>query len=227
MTSASTIDLKSLFGLKPSSPDLQSYINSLASSIPISTTTPEVKSYSDAVYFNYYSLGLSLLFTPINDYKPKTGLKLDELKIEKLALDGLDLYNNPPPKTNTSANSSSKPAPKTTSSLTQTYSSYPVNPLVIELAPLEVKDKEKDKPRPSTFSITPETTGKQFVETLGEPDRKGGGAGPSSGSINIWCEWSKDGLMVEFGGDESRGPQAWERGKDAVWKIISIFPPKS
>jgi len=33
--------------------------------------------------------------------------------------------------------------------------------------------------------------------------------------------------MVEFGGDESRGPQAWEKGKDAVWKVISIFPSPS
>ena len=68
-------------------------------------------------------------------------------------------------------------------------------------------------------------TGKDFVKVLGEPDRKGGGAGPSSGSIGIWCEWSKDGLMVEFGGDEARGPQAWERGKDEVWKVITLFPP--
>ena len=31
------------------------------------------------------------------------------------------------------------------------------------------------------------TTAKDFVIALGEPTRKGGGTGPSSGSINIWC----------------------------------------
>jgi len=69
--------------------------------------------------------------------------------------------------------------------------------------------------------------GKEFIALLGEPNRKGGGAGPSSGSIGIWVEWTRDGLMVEFGGEESRGPQAWERGKDAPWKVISIFATKS
>ena len=67
----------------------------------------------------------------------------------------------------------------------------------------------------------------ELVSVLGEPDRKGGGAGPSTGSIGIWCEWSKDGLMIEFGGDDARGPGAWERGKDAVWKVITLFQPKN
>jgi len=68
------------------------------------------------------------------------------------------------------------------------------------------------------LDIVDSTTGKEMVEALGEPPRKGGGSGPSSGSIDIWCEWP--GLMVEF---SQRGPQAWERGKDAAWKIITIF----
>jgi len=33
--------------------------------------------------------------------------------------------------------------------------------------------------------------------------------------------------MVEFGGDEARGPQAWERGKDAIWKVITLFSQTS
>jgi len=77
--------------------------------------------------------------------------------------------------------------------------------------------------RPPNVEIKQQSTGKDFVRCLGEPDRKGGGAGPLSGSIGIWCEWSRDGVMVEFGGDEARGPQAWERGKDAVWKVITLF----
>ena len=90
----------------------------------------------------------------------------------------------------------------------------------------DIRDKDGTPiTRPSELSVLADTSGKDFVQALGEPDRKGGGAGPSSGSIGIWCEWSKDGVMVEFGGDEAKGPQAWERGKDAAWKIITIFSP--
>jgi len=46
------------------------------------------------------------------------------------------------------------------------------------------------------------------------------------GSINIWCEWTKLGLMVEFGGEKVLGPNAWEEGKDAPWKVVTIFEPE-
>ena len=203
----STSEIQILLGEHPSSEKITSHLQSILSLDPtISLHSPEVKPYTDAVYFNYFSLGLSLLFKPINGYKPKSGLKLEDLQSENLVLDGVDLYNNPKSKS-----SSSKSSP--------VYTTYPVNPFTLNLVTIP------NKTRPESLSVTPETTGKQFVEAFGEPDRKGGGAGPSTGSIGIWCEWSKDGIMVEFGGDESRGPQAWERGKDAVWKVISLFPP--
>lgn len=203
-------DIQKLFGVNTNSPDLAAHISALVekSSKP-EATTPEVKSYSDAVYFNYYALGISLLFKPVNGYVPKTGLALEELQPKALVLDGVDIYNIPPPKAANASRTTKSP-----------YISYPISPTTLSLAMIEGKD------RPQSFDVTPQTTGKDFVSTLGEPDRKGGGAGPSSGSIGIWCEWTKDGVMVEFGGEESRGPQAWERGKDAVWKIMSIFPPK-
>ena len=216
-----SVDLKSLLGLSPSSDLLAAHISTLcAKANKPDAAVPQVKSYSDAVYFNYFPLGLSLLFKPINGYKPKTGLTRDELNDANLVLDGIDIYNVPKPSTGTSTNakpssSTSKPA----------YVTYPLTPLVLPLSPSSTLPDAK--PRPPTLSITPSTTGKDFVQSMGEPDRKGGGAGPSSGSIGIWCEWSKDGVMVEFGGDESRGPQAWERGKDAVWKVISVFPPQT
>ena len=93
------------------------------------------------------------------------------------------------------------------------YATYPGYPLVF--APSSTR----------TIAITPHTSGKDFVLALGEPDRKGGGNGPMSGSIGIWCEWTKLGLMVELGGDDVRGPQAWEKGKDAKWKTITLFAP--
>ena len=200
-----TSDLRHLFGHPPNSEILTSYISSLA---PHAPPQPEVKSYPHAVYFNYFSLGLSLLFKPVNGYKPRIGLKRNELKDDSLDLDGIDIYNL----------IQSKPDAKTTEKKSP-YQSYPVETFSLPLVVIP------DKSRPATMEITRNTTGKQFVETMGEPDRKGGGAGPSTGSIGIWCEWSKDGVMVEFGGEESKGPKAWETGKDALWKVLTIFPP--
>jgi hypothetical protein len=94
------------------------------------------------------------------------------------------------------------------------FAKYPSLPLAITFSH-----------EPKSMSVSTESTGKDFVAALGEPDRKGGGAGPSSGSINIWCEWTKEGVMVELGGRDARGPQAWDKGKDAKWKVISFYPP--
>lgn len=214
--------LQRLLGLSPSSPELAAHLTALRTkSGDLSTSTsPEVKSYPDAIYFNYFSLGLSLLFKPVDGYKPTTGLKREELDDADLVLDEIDIYNVPKSSANTNTSTSAKPSNKSK----PTYATYPLTSLTL---PLASSPSSESTPRPTHFTITPETTGKDFVQSMGEPDRKGGGAGPSSGSIGIWCEWSKDGLMVEFGGDESRGPQAWERGKDAVWKALSIFPPKA
>jgi hypothetical protein len=149
---------------------------------------PEVKEYPDAVYYNYFQLGISILFQPAAGYKPGDDSQPDT---SKLSLQSIDVYNDSEVK----------------------YATYPSYPLVF--APSPVK----------TISITPQTSGKDFVQALGEPERKGGGNGPMSGSIGIWCEWSKLGLMVELGGDDVRGPQAWEKGKDAKWKTITLFSP--
>lgn len=211
------MQVKSLIGLHPASEELHRFIASLSSlATTESPSVPEVKSYPDAVYFNYHALGLSLLFSPLSDYKPKTGLAFSELSKDRLVLDSIDIYNTPKP---------SIPRTKGTSSRIAelAFSSFPLSPLVLTVGE-KAKDKEGNaQDRPPQLEITSETTGKDFVQCLGEPDRKGGGAGPSSGSIGIWCEWSKDGIMVEFGGDEAKGPQAWERGKDAVWKVVTLF----
>ncbi|KAI0932033.1 hypothetical protein AcW1_000725 [Taiwanofungus camphoratus] len=212
MEESSSSDIKQLLGSHPSSSELLAHISSLAALVSKpEATVSEVRSYPDAVYFNYSPLGLSLLFKPVNGYKPKVGLRREELKEADLIIDGIDVYNGFNPQ------AGNKPK--------STYSAYPVSPLVLVLS--TTAEAAGSEQRPATFDVKADTTGKQFVESFGEPDRKGGGAGPSSGSIGIWCEWSKDGVMVEFGGDESRGPQAWERGKDAVWKVITIFPPKT
>jgi hypothetical protein len=207
----SSQDIRSLLGVCPSSEQLNAYIAALAKVTTVSDrTVPEIKTYADSVYFNYFALGFSLLFVPKNGYKPKSGLKREDLIDRNLKLDGIDIYNVP----------IAKPTSSKVTSARHNFSTHPISPLVLSLPPSELKEC------PPQLVVLPETTGKDFVAGLGEPDRKGGGAGPSSGSISIWCEWSKDGIMVEFGGDEARGPQAWERGKDAVWSVITLFPPK-
>ncbi|EIN14084.1 hypothetical protein PUNSTDRAFT_48931 [Punctularia strigosozonata HHB-11173 SS5] len=205
MTDSET--LRSMLGRDPSTPELAAHIAALSLDAPDSAS-PDVKVYSDAVYFNYHKLGISFVYKPISGYEPRTGSSRDQLNEGKLLLDSIDLYN-----------ATELLAGKSKSTGVQAYATYRGLPLTLSLFAKTTDGKE----RPTSLEVKSTTTGKDFVECLGEPDRKGGGTGPSTGSIDIWCEWSKDGLMVEFGGDKARGPQAWERGKEALWKVVSIF----
>jgi hypothetical protein len=220
MSDSQPSTIRDILGCKPSSSVLREFVESLchSASCPPEAAVPEVKSYPDAVYFNFFRLGISLLFSPQAGYKPKTGLKQQDLDNERLLLDSVDLYNVPQV---ARPNAPSKPSRPDT-----LFSSYPVSSSPLSLILNLLHNPDPSKPRPEKLVVKAETTGKDFVSCFGEPGRKGGGSGPSSGSIGIWCEWPQDGVMVEFGGDESRGPQAWEKGKDAVWKVITIFPPK-
>ncbi|EIW86852.1 hypothetical protein CONPUDRAFT_95784 [Coniophora puteana RWD-64-598 SS2] len=211
---STSVSIQDILGHSPASPIVReclSYINQQSNaSDPPQIDSPEVKAYSDAVYFNYYALGLSLMFAPTKGYKPSTGTRREQLKDDCLELSSVDIYNTPK-----STETKSKTAEVA-------FSTFPASPIVLSLATSTPEDKD----RPQSMSVTHETIGQDFVVSLGEPARKGGGSGPSSGSIGIWCEWTKDGIMVEFGGQEARGPQAWERGKDAGWRVITIFAPK-
>jgi hypothetical protein len=225
MTSTSSspppCSIRELLGVKPSSQKLVGYTKWLAlcAGIDGADITPEIKSYPDAVYFNYYPIGLSIMFAPSIGYKPANISRVEDLKSDLLAVDSIDLYHTPSPLPPAATKAASPPATKAASS---PYSSFAGLPLELQLhSPTMVNEN-----RHTEIAITGKSTGKDIVATLGEPDRKGGGSGPTSGSINIWCEWSKEGLMIEFGGEQARGPQAWERGKDALWKIITIFAPK-
>lgn len=211
--------MKDLLGLQPSAATISQFINSLAEvAKTLKPSNPEIKSYSDAVYFNYYALGISLLFVPKNGYKPKTGPKKTDLQQENLVLDSIDIYNVPRSKADN--------VDKSKSSRSElAFTTFPISPVILPIT-AQTKDEDgKSIERPSQLDITVETSGKDFLGVLGEPDRKGGGAGPSSGSIDIWCEWSKYGVMVEFGGAQAKGPNAWDAGKDAVWKVITVFIP--
>ncbi|KAG2045002.1 hypothetical protein BDR03DRAFT_937696 [Suillus americanus] len=207
------LDIQTLLGANPSADSITVFLKDLVQHSNTSLTAPEVKSYSDAVYFNYYPLGISFLFIPQKGYKPTGGLKFEDLQVDSLVLDSINIYNAPKPKTPTKTTTSSRTAELA-------FSTYPELKWRLSLSP------EASASNESSIEISLTTNGKDFVSCLGEPDRKGGGTGPSSGSIGIWCEWSKHGIMVEFGGDEARGPQAWERGKDAIWRVITVFSPK-
>ena len=204
-TMTTTTDIKTLFGLPPTSQHVKEYISSLYSLANAShDDKAQVKVYPDAVFVNYYTLGCSIEYRPTNGYKPPSNVQsITELQTDNLALDKIDIYNSPPDDSepNTTQKTRSKTAP--------VFTKYPGLPLVISFSR-----------EPGSISVTPESTGKDFVAALGEPDRKGGGAGPSSGSINIWCEWTKEGVMVEFSG---RGSQAWDKGRDARWKVVSLY----
>ena len=130
---------------------------------------------------------------------------------DRIRLASIDVYNHEasiqePPTRKTSAAS----RPSRNSASKPTFSAFPRYPLFVAYPPVDTPDQFK------VFSISPETTGKEFSNTLGEPDRKGGG----EGSMGIWCEWTGVGLMVEFA---SGGLQAWEKGADAKWKVITVF----
>lgn len=199
------MDVKNLFGLLPTSQRVKEYISSLSSPTDAGNDDKaQVKVYPDAVFVNYLALGCSIEYRPTNGYKPSHRVQsIAELQTNNLALDKIDIYNFP-----------YDSEPNTTSKAASTFAKYPNLPLMITFSH-----------KPLSISVSTDTTGKDFVAALGEPDRKGGGAGPSSGSINIWCEWTKEGVMVEFGGRDARGPQAWDKGKDANWKVISFYPP--
>lgn len=219
------IDLHKFLGFKPNSKRLLEQLNNLILNKTITTNNneqdnndktlePKIKSFSDSVYFNYFHLGISLVFEPIKPYKPKLNLTRLELKEEELKLISIDLYNHeanlePPNKSNNS-NSNSNNNNSRTSSSKPTFSPFPSYPISITYPSI------KEPFLPLNFLITHETTGKDFTQALGEPDRKGGG----EGSIGIWVEWTSNGLLVEFA---SGGLQAWEKGGEAVWRVITIF----
>lgn len=100
--------------------------------------------------------------------------------------------------------------------------------------PLQVQATQSDGSS-LTATITRDSTGKDLVSILGEPQRKGGGAGGRSGPA-AWMEWSfqiampssSQGrnvkLQIELAGASARGVDRWnpERAGACKWEVITI-----
>jgi hypothetical protein len=213
--------MQQLIGLKASSRQLWDTVNTASEQIDDHNRT--IKVYSDCVYYNYHRMGMSLMFKPTFGFKLSANAAETSLDLDKLILDGIDVFN---------AIDDTDSNPRKTAN--KAYRPFPRLPIEVHLSPLSpspptvaTSGAPKPPPTPSTFFLETSTTGKDLVSVLGEPTRKGGGGGPSSGSIAIWCDWSHHGVMVEFGGPDSTGPKAWESGKDARWAILSLYTPDS
>ncbi|KAH7344821.1 hypothetical protein B0J17DRAFT_624110 [Rhizoctonia solani] len=197
------LDLQSILGELRNSPKLEALIQRLGSlaNPPTTSLTPDSKSYAGTTYDNYYEIGVSLMFT-----HPTKGSNVDEY-----VCDSIDVMNIP------DAEAGNTRAAKASSR----YRPFPSLPLSIsKRTPTTATGSDV---APENFLLKSTSVGTEFVQYFGEPGRKGGGTG--SAGPGIWCDWPAQGLMVEFGGDEARGPSAWETGAKAVWSVLTLFRP--
>ncbi|KAG8763938.1 hypothetical protein FRC11_008886 [Ceratobasidium sp. 423] len=197
------LDLQSILGEPRSSLKLKALIERIGSlaTPPTTSLAPDSKSYAGTAYDNYYEIGISLMFT-----HPTKGSNVDEY-----VCDSIDVMNVP------DAEAGNTRAAKTSSR----YRPFPGLPLLLSKRASVIATGGSSAPE--TFLLKPTSVGAEFVNYFGEPGRKGGGTG--SAGPGIWCDWPAQGLMVEFGGDEARGPSAWETGAKAVWSVLTLFRP--
>lgn len=164
-------DLQPLLGLKPDEETLKLALSAL---FPGRSLGADTKSYPDAVYQNYYSLGISLCFEP------------DASKVMRCVT--VDMFNSPTPGSSTSAGGRPPKGP--------TYDETSL-PLVFEFAEKEIVlpprqegEKEMRLPREPRVEVRKNTTGREIVRSLGEPSRKGSGSW-----VGVWLEWNSVGLL--------------------------------
>ncbi|KAI5475524.1 hypothetical protein MNV49_001302 [Pseudohyphozyma bogoriensis] len=226
--STSRTSLLALLSLSPSSSLYSSILASLSSTPDAPPTPSTISSYPDSVYYNYHALGLSIQLspTPGSTYKPPrlASASRADLEEDQLGVTQVDVYNHDEgAKEAAGAKEGKKPKPSP-------FAAFPAFPVSLPIPSLSTtttssSTTSSSATSPSTaFPLTPKTTGKDLVLALGEPSRKGGGAG----SMGIWCEWvvkndakgESVGVMVEFA---SAGLQAWDKGGESVWRVVSLF----
>jgi hypothetical protein len=208
--------LQSLLSLPPKSPVLAEFLQSLVTDS--SVATPKIQSYPDTTYHTYNnSLSLTYIPTPAN---PST-LCLDRIDILN-PIDSAPTRRRAPP---------SPPFPKPLKLVFPTTS--------ITLPPVNDQSPQTVT-RPKIFVITRNTTGRDLVEVLGEPSKKGG----MEGWVGLWLEWGcvelerregevvKLGMMVELRdtGKEATEEEmkkgqggVWERAAKWEWASLKVF----
>lgn len=167
---ASVSDLRSVLACTPKDPRFSDF---LAAQLGISDALSQVapKAFSDCVYFSWPSSGVSFVFDCVAPYKPRTGpTSLAELQLDSLRLSAIDLYHQAPPDASSPPSKGRSKAKTTSSSSTTVFSTC------AKVLPLSFDG--------SSLSLSTETTAKDMVEALGEPDAKGGGS-----VVPIWLEW--------------------------------------
>ncbi|GAA6033355.1 hypothetical protein JCM8097_006708 [Rhodosporidiobolus ruineniae] len=208
MTSEQGSTLHPLLDSAPHSSTLDSFLRSLlptdsSSSTPPVLPEPKIDTYPDITYHSYHSLGLSLSFVPSPGSSSSTSSPPDS----SLRCNGIDIYNAsvppPPPKPGRRAK-----APD--------YAPFPRFPVLLP-------SSSSSPSKGALVPFTPETTGKELVDALGEPTKKGGGW-----QVGIWTEWE---VEVEEGREKgkvcvhvewaSSGLGAWDKGGESGWRCLS------
>ncbi|GAA5990585.1 hypothetical protein JCM10908_003142 [Rhodotorula pacifica] len=211
--SGEAIKLSDFLGQAPFSSTYSALLAQLSSNLEAPPVDPVIKAYSDIVYLNYHSLGLSLLFEPSGGYKPGRGTDLNEVRNEgvneRLRCSGVDVYNHEEEEDEGDQTTGQKKDPQAPPRKRKgpgaEYSPFPRYPILLPGGP-------------HPFPLSPSTIGKSLVSHYGEPSRKGGGE--SGTSMGVWTEWTPEGVMVEW---RSTGLGAWEKGGEARWSVLSLF----
>ncbi|KAJ1025017.1 hypothetical protein NDA18_004303 [Ustilago nuda] len=116
----------------------------------------------------------------------------------------------------------------------KSWTCFPMLPLQIDA----LRDDSASEQVKAT--ITQAITAKDLVSSLGEPQRKGGGAGPPSCPA-AWMEWSLKldrsnsnesdpiTLQIELAGAGARGADRWnaERAGNCKWAVITVSPHRT
>lgn len=217
-------DLYPLLGLGPTDETLKVALSAL---FPGRSLLADTKTYPDAVYQNYYALGLSLCFEPAagtQDFRMVT----------------VDVFNGTPGAATSAGGRKPKGPEYAETSL----------PLVLDFAETEIVlpphkpgEKETRLPREPKVEVGRNTKGREIVRCLGEPSRKGSGSW-----VGVWLEWNAVGLvragervdvglMLELndpkGADQPSQEQLnkglgglWDMAAGWRWGGIKVFKPE-
>ncbi|ETS64985.1 hypothetical protein PaG_00432 [Moesziomyces aphidis] len=160
---------------------------------------PEVKAYSDVVYHNYRSLGLSLQYE-----SSSSGKAASKCDVHDLRLAAIDVYSARDDKS---------------------WTCFPRLPIQVDLLPLDQADKSTSITLDSTGKDLVSSLGEPHRKGGGANDR----AGPAAWlewSLDIQSNGKATPvkLQVELNGTGARGADRWnaDRAGSCPWSVINI-----